>query len=251
MRRLILLLLCCLLGPGMASAQVLQGYVSDYDTEEVLAAVSISNKTRMLTTLSDMAGRFTIAAGKGDQIEFSMIGYAGITIIMPADTVIFRRVGIKKKMFELDMVHIGPNWTPYQRDSIERRRTYALDLARTRYSSSVLGSVMHPASALAEQFSKKSKQRFRFQKNFAKWEDEHFVNTRYTFEEVAALTGLSGDTLAAFINSHPMPADYARTASDLEIKMWIKYNYRQWIKGPIVVPQLPDSMRVQLKPPSE
>jgi hypothetical protein len=122
-------------------------------------------------------------------------------------------------------------------DTLSARFHRPPDLSRERASSSVLGSVFSPASALAEQFNKKSKQRARFQTNFAKWENQKFIDTRYSPEQVNALTGLTGDTLAAFINAHPMPYDYARTATDLEVKMWIRYNYREWIKKPIVLPK--------------
>lgn len=186
--------------------------------------------------MSNADGKYTIPAQRGDKIEFSFLGYYPVNLIMPEEGKVFRRISMKKQLFTLDEVQIRPDLTPYQIDSIERRSRYALDLNRTRASSSVLGSVFHPASALAEQFSKKSKQRFRFQKNFAKWEDQRFVDTRYSSDEVAGLTGLTGDTLAAFINAYPMPYDYARTATDLEIKMWIKYNYRQWIKKPVILP---------------
>lgn len=229
----ILILIGC--SPGI-SAQMLQGVVTENDGSEPLIAVSVSNKTRNQTTITDLDGKYSIAAQKGDDIEFSYVGYYPLSIMMPEDGNVFRRVSLKKKLFSLDEVIIGPSYTPYQLDSIARRKTYSLALSRERVSSTVMGSIFSPASALAEQFSKKSKQRFRFQKNFVKWEDQKFVDTRYSSEEVAALTGLQGDTLAAFINAHPMPSDYARTATDLEIKMWIKYNYREWIKKPIILP---------------
>ena len=113
-----------------------------------------------------------------------------------------------------------------------------------------MGAVFSPASALAEQFNKKSKQRARFQENFSKWESQKFVDTRYSSEMVQALTGLTGDTLAAFINAHPMPYDYARAATDLEIKMWVRYNYREWIKKPITLPPpIPKETADTLKKP--
>jgi len=36
--------------------------------------------------------------------------------------------------------------------------------------------------------------------------------------------------MAEFMNQYPMDYDYARAASDLEIKMWIKYNYQDYLK---------------------
>jgi hypothetical protein len=232
----ILLSLVLMLTSWSAGAQVLEGIVADNDGGSTLPAVVVTNKTKTQSTMTDVDGKYSIRADKGDEIEFSYIGYYPLALMMPESGNTFRRVSLKRKLFSLDEVEIRPDYTPYQIDSMRRRKLYALDLSRERVSSTVMGSIFSPASALAEQFSKKSKQRFRFQKNFVKWEDQKYVDTRYLPEEVASLTGMSGDTLAAFMNSHPMPSDYARSATDLEIKMWIKYNYREWIKKPIVLP---------------
>lgn len=200
--------------------------------------------------MTDVDGKYSIRADKGDEIEFSYVGYYPLSLLMPEATTTFRRISMKRKMFSMEEVEIRPDYTPYQLDSMRRRKLYALDLNRERASSTVMGTIFSPASALAEQFNKKSKQRFRFQKNFVKWEEQKYIDTRYLPEEVAKLTNLSGDTLAAFINAYPMPTDYARTATDMEIKMWIRYNYREWIKKPIVLPPvIPNEAADSLKKP--
>lgn len=200
--------------------------------------------------MTDANGKFSLPAAKGDTVEFTYLGYFPVSIAMPEGTNVFRRITLRRKAVSLEEVEIRPDWTPYQLDSIRRRQAYALELSRKRASGSVMGTIGSPASALAEQFNKKAKQRKRFQENFAKWEDQKFVDTRYAPDQVATLTGLSGDTLAAFMNAFPMPTDYARAATDLEIKMWIKYNYRQWIKKPIVLPPaIPKETADTLKKP--
>lgn len=218
-------MLCC---NTWISAQTIQGVVTDMEGN-TLPAVAVNNKTKGQMSMTDAEGRYNLSATKGDNLEFSYLGYYTIAMLMPEDGSVFRRISMRKKLFSLDEVVIGPGWTAYQKDSIERRKTYKFALERQKERS-----VMSPVSALADNLSRKSKQRWRFQKNFSKWEDQKFVDTRYSPEEVAELTGLQGDTLAAFINAYPMPADYARTATDLEVKMWIKYNYKTWIKHPVV-----------------
>lgn len=186
--------------------------------------------------MSNASGDYSIVAYKNDVIEFSGLGYYTYSMSMPGDGKVSRNITLVKKAFTLDEVVIGPQLSPYQIDSLKRRQLYKSALGRGFASSSVLGSVFSPVSALAEQFSKESKQAKRFQQNYGKWEAQRFVDNRYSFEEVQKLTGLGGDTLAAFINAYPMALDYARTATDLEVKMWIKFNYREWIKKPIVLP---------------
>jgi len=235
--RLSALLLLLFMPCASLLAQQLEGVVTESDGGTAMPAVIVINKSKNQSTMTDADGKYTIAADPGDQIEFSYLGYFPVSFQMPEGINVFRRISMRKKLISLEEIEIRPDWTPYQLDSIRRRQTYALDLSRKRASSSVLGTVFSPASALAEQFNKKTKQRDRFQQNFAKWENQKFIDTRYTPEEVSKLTGLTGDTLAAFINAHPMPYDYARSATDLEIKMWIRYNYREWIKKPLVLPE--------------
>jgi hypothetical protein len=214
----------------------MEGIVAENDGGSAMPAVIVKNKTKTQSTMTDVDGKYSIRADKGDEIEFSCMGYYPLTVLMPEAGNVFRRVSMVKKLFSLEEVEIRPDYTPYQLDSMRRRKLYALDLSREKVSSTVMGTIFSPASALAEQFSKKSKQRFRFQKNFVKWEAQKYVDTRYTPEEVASLTGLGGDTLATFMNAYPMPSDYARSATDIEVKMWIRYNYREWAKKPMVLP---------------
>lgn len=238
--------------PALLKAQGLEGVVTDYESNETLIGIVVHNLRSDESTLTDANGHFKIAAVNNDEIEFSFLGYYPFRMRMPDGGNVYRKLSLKKKLFELGEVEIRPDYTPYQIDSIERAKTYQLALSRQRASSSVLGSVFSPMSALAEQFNKGSKQIARFQKNFPKWEDQKFVDTRYSYKEVADLTGLGGDTLAAFIAQNPMNVDFARNATDLEIKMWIKYNYKQWIQKPIVLPPpivIPNDTADTLKKP--
>jgi len=224
-----LFILLFILVTGRAAGQTLSGVVEDIDTKDPVAVAMITNKTNESSTFADIDGNYSIAAKTGDIVEFSYLGYYTVTITVPSgiNNNVYKRIGMKKQLVSLENVEIRPDLTPYQIDSIARRKTYrqALDRRKER-------SFMSPASALAENISKKSRQRWRFQKNFARWEDQKFVDTRYTPELVKELTGLENEQLSHFMNAYPMPADYARTASELEIKMWIKYNYRQWQKTP-------------------
>jgi len=129
------------------------------------------------------------------------------------------------------------NYTQYQIDSLQRHSTYQRTLARER-----TGSVMSPVTFIAERVSKRSKQIYNFKKQYYYWEDQRFIDSRYTSELVGALTNLTGDTLAYFMNAYPMPYDYARTATDLELKMWIRSNYRQWVS------RQPDSTQMMNMP---
>jgi hypothetical protein len=36
------------------------------------------------------------------------------------------------------------------------------------------------------------------------------------------------------MNAYPMPYDFARVASELEIKVWIREQFKEWLKNPII-----------------
>ncbi len=81
---------------------------------------------------------------------------------------------------------------------------------------------------LHQQFSKKHKDLRKFQAQVLNMEEQKFIDTRYTPELVSSLIKQPVDSVIIFMNSYPMEYDFARAASDLEIKMWIKYNYQEF-----------------------
>ena len=231
---IILILLFCL----NTKAQILKGRVVAGETGKPLAAVAVYNGASKQTSYTDSQGAFTISAKKGDEVSFSFVGYKSQRkTVPPALGVAEMYIELFRLSYELDEFTLRPRYTPYQMDSMERKATYARALAREKG-----GSVMSPVTFIAERLSKKSKQVFNFQKSFNYWEDVKFVESRYSPELVQSLTGLRGDTLANFMNSNLMPLDYARAASDLEIKIWIREHYKAWKASPYL-PLLSDSSR--------
>lgn len=83
-------------------------------------------------------------------------------------------------------------------------------------------------SKLARIISGREKREKKFVKDLIEDQQYRFTSTRYTPALVEQQTGLSGDTAALFMAQNPMPYDYARAASDLEVKMWIRTQYRAW-----------------------
>lgn len=216
-------------------AQTLRGVVTDGATGNPLASVSVSNVATQQTAYTDANGGFTIIAAGGQQLVFMMLGYETTRQYAPPGIGnAAMQVSLRKLSFTLDEFIFKPKYTPYQLDSIERIETYQRALSRQR------SSVMSPVSFIAERLSKNSKQIFRFQKSFNMMEDIRFIDSRYSPYLVAQLTGLKGDTIGFFMNAYPMPYEYARGATDLELKMWIRSNYKLWLQSP----KIPDSITV-------
>ncbi|MCB9047738.1 MAG: carboxypeptidase-like regulatory domain-containing protein [Chitinophagales bacterium] len=240
-----LLAILCFLAPLPGVAQTLKGRVTEKGSGQPLYPVTVVNLSTQKSTYSNPEGYFTIQAVAGDKVAFSYIGYKAAQYQMPISVGVYTAdINLEAISYRLQEVILMPDYTQYQIDSIENVKTYRPFLSRSK--SSVLGS---PFSFVAEKFNKRSKQIFKFQKKFNQWEDARFIDTRYTPELVAEMTGMQGDSLGHFMNAYPMPYDYARAATDLEMKMWIRYHYREWLKviDSTGIPRINDSLVEQIK----
>ena len=213
---------------------ILKGTVLDAKTHLPINAVTVLNNATQAVAYTDAEGFFTITARPGDELVFSFIGYN--SYLTKTEAVIDRedlRVYLRPKDYTLGEVIIRPKYTPYQADSIERHSEFQRPLVREHG-----GSIMSPVTFLAEKISKNSRRIFAFQKDFARMEKERFTDSRYTAELTQQMTGLAGDTLAFFMNAYPMPYDYSRAASDLELKVWIRDNFKDWVAKGRPVPNI-------------
>jgi hypothetical protein len=204
----------------------MMGRVLDLRTGKPLSPVTVVNIYTQQATSTDDKGMYSIPANVGDVIAFTYIGYKTVKKTKPVSTIISTvDVGMEPADYMLPEFKLLPgHLTQYQRDSLERRSIYRVPLQRTR------PTVMSPASLIAEKFSRKAKMVYLFQKNFAAGEMEKFIDTRYTKQLVTELTGATGDSIGNFMYAYPLPYDFARVASDLEIKQWIRDNFREWVK---------------------
>ena len=207
------------------SAQTITGTVVDETTGKPLrGATIISGSQPGLETFTDEQGHFSIRGSGGETFRFTAPGYALISRRAPEFLgSVPWKVPMHLFQANLEEVKVKPFSEGYQLDSFDRVSTYQRVLSRQR------SSAMSPASFLMERISKKQRSLFKFQEAFGRMEDDRFIETRYTRELAGSLTGLTGDTLGHFMVDNPMPFDYARAATELEIKMWIRAQYREWI----------------------
>ena len=212
------------------NAQVLKGTVKDGISGKMLSTVTITNQTTNQKVYTDGTGYFTMTANRGDIVTFDLVGYKVQQYTVPAGLgSVEMHVSLFEMSYDLEEFTLTPKYTPYQLDSMERRSTYSRALARQSG-----GSVMSPVTLVAEKLSKRSRRLRQFKKNFYIWEEEKFIATRYTPELVQSQTKLRGDTIAHFMNAYPMPYDFARAASELELKVWVREQYQEWLKNPFI-----------------
>lgn len=207
--------------------QSVQGVVTNAQTHKPLPGATVVNVITQQISYTDANGFYSIPARQKDVIAFTYIGYKSAERLKPFSVLIATlNVELERSVYDLQEVYLRPGkLTQYQIDSADRAETYKLPLQRRPPSP-----FMSPVSALAELFSKRAKRTYQFQKNFAAGEIEKFIDTRYTPELVTSLTGLTGDSIGYFMYANPMSYDYATLASNLEIKMWIRDNFKNWSK---------------------
>jgi hypothetical protein len=117
----------------------------------------------------------------------------------------------------------------FQQDSAHIESTYR-EIIDAR-PTPMVRSIFPPAisvTAVAEKFSRKYKRKWAFQKRVVNYQQEQFIATRYYPALVRQLTLLEEEELVLFMNKYPMAYDFARTASPIEIKFWIKANFKDY-----------------------
>lgn len=216
-----------------ANAQILRGTVTDGQTGRPLTPVTIVNLNTQQSAYTDEKGNFVLPAKQGDHVWFSFVGYHNIEKETPAAIgVATMEVAMLQQNFELQE-YVFHDYTPYQRDSIEMAGVYSKELNNKAIKPTVGFdngiAVNGLIGSAVQKISRSYKRNKRFKEEFKQIEEEKFIDTRYTPELVTSLTGFSGDSLAYFINAYPMDYNFARTASDLELKMWVRYNYKDYM----------------------
>jgi hypothetical protein len=243
--KIILLIYTLLFTITFSHAQSINGRVQNDEDGVPLPNVYISNLNHpMANATSDASGRYSIVANVGDSIRFGLLGYnARVLVFTGANRDWFESVALKAQSQVLDTVVIRRGLTKYQQDSLDRHQLYDKDLNYKPLKTKLpkwndkwadLGGpakINGPLSGLLDKRSKSSKRIKSFKEMYATGESQAFIDSRYSKGLVTDLTGLKDDSLGLFMQAYPMSYDYARTASDLEVKMWIKYNYKEWMQS--------------------
>lgn len=213
-----------------AQGQTLKGVVVDEETAKPLANVTIFNLSTELSTSTEETGNFHLLAKTGDIIAFSAMGYR--TEKKPATPGTEMRIELIPLNVKLP-TYVFRDLTPFQRDSIELTTLYSKELntkpVKVGFSSANGGGITGLIGAPVKKMSKSYKQNKKFKENFKSDMEQRYIDTKYTPVLVNSLTTFTGDTLAIFMNTYPMEYDFARVASDLEIKLWIRNNYRDYL----------------------
>jgi len=224
------------------SGQILQGSVHDMRNGEHLPYATIHNITNGKYTFSNSEGLFRIAAADDDTLRVTLTGYQSRIIYFKSNPSIEHIViNLHRESVLIDTVVITSGLTKRQKDSLENRAIYGKKVTEQPakfkrlkphplYGGSGNGLLTFnaPISSIVQKRTKKYKRLKAFQDRYLIDEVQAFIDSRYTAEMVAELTSLQGDSLSIFMNQYPMPMNLAKDGTELEIKSWVKYNYKVW-----------------------
>jgi hypothetical protein len=225
-KKLLFVLLSFIFGFQVDAQIVLKGTIIDSAKRNTINSVRVENLSTHQGDYSNADGFFSIEGKDGDYIIFSYLGFNNKVIRLNSSLNNSNQiVKMSIKTVGLKGVTIKQGPTQYQTDSAKRADIYkdAFDYTQTK-------SAMSPITSLYQVFSKKHKNMRHFQDQIVDIEKQKFIDTRYSEALTAQMTGLQEESLIKFMQAYPMEIDFARAASDLEIKMWIKYNFQEYSK---------------------
>jgi len=214
-------------------AQLVTGVLLDTEHHQPIINASVVNKATGGVTLTDADGKFSIAASLGQVLAFSHMSYEASSIIVASGNTTDLQVKLVPNEVMLQKVIISSR-TKYQTDSAERHEMYGHELTRTLVAKPkmTVGTGIGLSGGfgwLADKITGNSKSAKRFRKGFATDDEVKFIDSRYNTDVVALVIDMKDrDSIATFINHYPMEYDFARAATELEIKAWVRANYREY-----------------------
>lgn len=168
--------------------------------------------------------------------------YCTITLCFAVIAVKAQLMSDSTKAVQLSNVDVLSDIAKYRKDSISMAETYKKTYEdATRKPKKSFIAIPSPIglsagiqyegliTAFARKISGKQKTDKRFVADFKRTQAEKYISLKYNPEVVKNVVAIMDDSIAAFIRAYPMEEGYARAASPLEIKMWIRSNFKDWI----------------------
>ncbi len=230
--RLVCILLAIFFFTQAAGGQTQHGRITDSFGTHPLFGVMLVNQATGISTTTDADGNFKLTAQYGNIISATLAGFNNLQFI--ADPDLFMNLDLVERNVTLDEFVLKGN-TKYQKDSAGMSELFIKDLntkvIKPKITTDGGIGVSGLIGSAVQKMSKSYKDNKRFKSNFKNDMEQKFIDTRYTQALVNSLTGFTGDSLVSFMNTYPMAYEFARAGTDLEMKMWIRDNFKEWKKG--------------------
>jgi hypothetical protein len=212
--------------------QKINGIVTDKATGLRISGALIS--TGSSAAISDMAGIFSIKLARaGDTLRVKMQGYKPYAFPVEPSKTTDIIVQLEQATIQLQQVNISAR-RDRVKDSVSNRIQFAKDFNShapkfsdiIRPGASVgpipmVGVSIVPSQLIAL-LTYKHSNAYRFKQALIRDEEGKYVDSRFSDERVAQLTGLQSDSLYHFINQYRPAATQVRKMSDYDIFTYIK-----------------------------
>ncbi len=188
---------------GWAQARkTLSGSAVDKNENTPIRMASITNITLGKTTLSRSNGTFELEAGIGHIIAYAANGFYADTLSLTpaqfADGSLL--LAFRALPSTLTNVTIVGNYSRYQVDSLERRKSFLQDVGNSKIPVVSRANDMGFGVGInLDRWSKREKSERKARDIFEMMEEEAYVNFRWNEETVGKYTTYKGDDLYAFM----------------------------------------------------
>ncbi|MRG45966.1 hypothetical protein GFS24_12630 [Chitinophaga sp. SYP-B3965] len=216
---------------------MVRGQITDPIKKLTLYPATVRNQNTNAKVFSDNGGYYRISARKGDVIIVSFIGYVSdsftVTNYAGSET---HDVRLREQERFLPGVDISGKWNPYQLDSISRAEEFKPFLEtdnrslvdKSKRGQGGFGLVFSPFS----RYSQKEKDLRKFKKLYEDYNEQSYIDYRYSKAFVSKVTGLTGDSLLQFVYKYTPSHNTLRTMSNETLIYWISERVKLWRKDP-------------------
>ncbi|RZA02165.1 MAG: hypothetical protein EOP47_07950 [Sphingobacteriaceae bacterium] len=213
------MLLLCMVCP-IAYAQSIQGQILNADDGKPLDDVFIQNLYTDASTTCDDNGRFTIEVTKGQLVEFKKEGFRVLRVRIPQGNLpSFFKVVLEQTLpSPSEIAGMSPD---YRSDSLKYYRMYKRELDFPQMKG--MDAIQHPFWAL----SKQNQQIWAFQKEYAWYQKQKFIDYNFNDKVIENLTGLKGDSAMQYMQMFRPTYEMIRSMTE--------YNFYNYIKNTVTL----------------
>lgn len=212
------------------SQVTLKGKVMDSKSDVPLDGATIFNTTQGIFRKAGQNGMFSIRAVENDILIFSSLGYRPDTVQISQDimaTGLF--IGLKSSPLALDTVTITQR--TYAEDSLLRRMEYAHLLDRPTKTMRGGNNAQYGFGVTASPityFSRSEKQKRKFKKEYREYEEDAYIDYRFSPAYVHRITGLDGEELQLFMRNYRPGYQELRSMLQEDLVLYINDAFKKF-----------------------
>lgn len=229
LRPIQLALLFFTVSAGIYGQTIVKGKVYEAITDSVIKGVNVFNLNTKQSFRTDVDGSYSITAAEGEQLVFSIVGYRPDTVTVEFSMLLTQHdVTLYREVISLKNVTVTSS---YSADSLARRNYYSdaynlPGITGRNTPQHGFGVSVSPFSY----FSYRAKQQRQLKKKLIKQEQEYYVDRAFPKAWVAAVTGLTGDSLTRFMVLYRPSYSFCRKSSKEQMLIYVSEKLKEFKK---------------------